>query len=79
MTKIIAIVLGTTLYAAAAVAAPSSVSEPTAQAPSGTYYWLHPKLGHVKVDRATGFMVTAKRPATKAPQQMTQDRTAVTQ
>lgn len=79
MSKLLAVVLSTTLFAAAAVAAPSDTSKPTAQASSGTYYWLHPKLGHVKVDRATNFMVTAKRPATKTPQQMTQDGPAVTQ
>lgn len=28
-----------------------------AQAQRGTYYWLHPKLGHVKVDRQTNAMV----------------------
>lgn len=26
------------------------------------YYWLHPKLGMVKVDRATNAMVTARMP-----------------
>lgn len=28
---------------------------------SGTYWWLHPKLGMVKVDKATNAMVISKR------------------
>lgn len=78
MTKFIAIALGATLFAAAATAAPAAPPAPAAQGSSGTYYWLHPKLGHVKVDRATNFMVTAKRPATKPAPQRTQDGAAVT-
>lgn len=79
MTKFIVLAIGATLFAAAATAAPASTSAPAAQGPSGTYYWLHPKLGMVKVDRATNFMVTAKRPATKPAQHKTQDDAAVAQ
>lgn len=28
---------------------------------SGTYWWLHPKLGMVKVNKATNAIVTSKR------------------
>lgn len=71
MTKYIALALGVTVLAAGATAAPAIASAPVAQESSGTYYWLHPKLGHVKVDRNTNFMVTAKRPATKHAEQRT--------
>ena len=30
------------------------------------YYWLHPKLGHVKVDRATNAMLVGKRASADA-------------
>lgn len=43
------------LYAGAAMSA--AAQEPTTQQVSGTYNWLHPKLGIVKVDRATGAIV----------------------
>lgn len=32
------------------------------------YYWLHPKLGMVKVDRATNAMVTARTARTASAQ-----------
>lgn len=32
------------------------------------YYWLHPKLGMVKVDRATNAMVTARTARDQSPQ-----------
>lgn len=79
MTKFIVLAIGATLFAAAATATPASTSAPAAQGSSGTYYWLHPKLGMVKVDRATNFMVTAKRPATKPAQDKTDSDAAVTQ
>lgn len=43
---------------AASASAGSALAEP---GKSGTYWWLHPKLGMVKVDRATNAMVTSKR------------------
>lgn len=79
MPKLIALVLGITVFAAAAAAAPVTAPAPAAQESSGTYYWLHPKLGHVKVDRATNFMVTAKRPAAKPAEQKAHDGAAVAQ
>lgn len=42
------------LFASAAV--PAAAQEPAQQA-GATYNWLHPRLGIVKVDRATGAMV----------------------
>lgn len=60
MNKLLLTLLGASLASGAALAA-----APTQQArdgkPSGTYDWLHPRLGMVKVDRATNFMVVAKR------------------
>lgn len=37
------------------------------RASSSYYYWLHPKLGHVKVDRATNAIITGRKvaPATQ--------------
>lgn len=46
----------------AAPAAPAT--QPAAAAAAGHktfYYWLHPKLGMVKVDRATNAMLTGSR------------------
>lgn len=43
------------LFASAAMSA--AAQEPTAQQAGGSYNWLHPKLGMVKVDRATGAIV----------------------
>jgi len=42
------------------VGAQASTSPATS---SGYYWWLHPKLGMVKVDRATNVMITSTRPA----------------
>lgn len=53
ITPVIAIVAA--LFASAAM--PAAAREPTTQQASGTYNWLHPKLGMVKVDRATGAIV----------------------
>lgn len=58
VNKLAVTLLGTALFAGAAFAASDTQVEP---ANSGTYYWLHPKLGMVKVDRATKAMVVAKR------------------
>lgn len=58
---------------AAAVAAAAS-SAPAKAAPveqsdgKSFYYWLHPKLGHVKVDRKTNAMLTGKRTASHPDQ-----------
>lgn len=43
------------LFVGAAI--PAAAQEATAQPAGGTYNWLHPKLGMVKVDRATGAIV----------------------
>lgn len=53
VTPIVAIVAA--LFASAAM--PAAAQEPTVQLAGGTYNWLHPKLGIVKVDRATGAIV----------------------
>lgn len=61
------------LFASAAM--PAAAQEPTAQQAAGTYNWLHPKLGIVKVDRATGAIVHSQgsviqsAPADSQPQQ----------
>ena len=47
--------------AATAVLAFTSV----AQASDNTYFWLHPKLGMVRVDKATNSMVTSAPPQAK--------------
>ncbi len=47
--------------AATAVLAFASV----AQASDNTYFWLHPKLGMVQVDKATNYMVTSAPPQAK--------------
>ena len=49
------------LFAGAAL--PAAAQEPTSQQASGTYNWLHPKLGIVKVDRATGAIVHSQATA----------------
>ena len=53
----------------ASAAMPAAAQEPTAQQAGGTYNWLHPKLGIVKVDRATGAIVHSQgvaRPSAQA-------------
>jgi uncharacterized protein YceK len=50
------------LFAAVALAGCAAVSAPATQGSSGTstgswYWWLHPKLGMVKVDRASNAMI----------------------
>lgn len=55
MNKIVVFVLGASLLGGASMAAPASPDKQVEK--SSTYYWLHPKLGHVKVDRASNAMV----------------------
>ena len=62
------------LLTAALLAGPVMAAGPVSAGQSdksGTYWWLHPKLGMVKVDKATNAMVTGKRkpaePAAAAP------------
>ena len=43
----------------AGCASTANVRPQDASAKSSYYYWEHPKLGMVKVDRATNAMVTA--------------------
>jgi len=52
------------LFAGAAM--PTAAQEQTAQPAAGTYNWLHPKLGMVKVDRATGAIVHSQGTAKQA-------------
>lgn len=56
ITPIVAMVAA--LFAGAAM--PAAAQEPTDQQAGGTYNWLHPKLGIVKVDRATGAIVRSQ-------------------
>lgn len=59
VNKLAMTLLGAALFAGAASAATDTRAEPASK--SGTSYWLHPKLGMVKVDRATNAMVVTKR------------------
>jgi hypothetical protein len=56
-----AIAIGAALLAGAAM--PAAARAPYSQQDSETYNWLHPKLGLVKVDRATGAIVHSQRAA----------------
>ena len=42
-------------FASAATRGPEQCTQP-----GSYYYWLHPKLGMVKVDRATHFMIVGR-------------------
>ena len=53
---------------AAGCASTANVTPQDASAKQSYYYWLHPKLGMVKVDRATNAMVTS-RTVREAPSQ----------
>ena len=61
MKNIFATILATALFAGVSMAASAAPSGQ--EAASGTYWWLHPRLGMVKVDRATNTMVHSKRTA----------------
>ena len=61
MNKLLSFFLVSALAATAGCAATGSSAERTTA--RGTYYWLHPKLGMVKVDGATNAMVTGQRRA----------------
>ena len=54
-----------TLLALAILAGPAfAQSQPAPQAPAEAktyHYWLHPKLGMVKVDKKTHFMLVGRR------------------
>lgn len=58
MKKVLLAIFAGLLGAGAASAA--DLSPQAAGSPKPYYYWLHPKLGMVKVDRATNAMVTAR-------------------
>lgn len=54
------------IAAVLAAAAPMVYANTTSQEQGNVkpyYYWLHPKLGMVKVDRKTHFMLVGKRAA----------------
>lgn len=73
ITPVVAIVAA--LFASAAI--PAAAQEPTTQQAGGTYNWLHPKLGIVKVDRATGAIVhsqAAADPSVQADGRSTQTK-----
>lgn len=51
-----------TLLALALLAGPAfAQSQPAPQAEKTYHYWLHPKLGMVKVDKKTHFMLVGRR------------------
>lgn len=60
MWKLWPMIIGVALVSGCA----TTVGPSTPEVSGGYYYWLHPKLGHVKVDRATNAIVT--RNATNA-------------
>lgn len=47
----------------AAMAAPAAAAQEESPKGGEAYYWLHPKLGLVKVDRATNAMVRSQESA----------------
>ena len=57
------------LFGASLITGASFAATPTPASSDGAnktfYYWLHPKLGMVKVDKATHAMVTSKRTDTR--------------
>lgn len=59
MIKTPSILLAAALTAGPVLAAGSADAAPAGK--GGTYWWLHPKLGMVKVDKATHAMLTGKR------------------
>ena len=62
MLAILALLLG------AGCASTSNVMPQDGSASQSFNYWLHPKLGMVKVDRATNAMVTARTLRATHPQ-----------
>ena len=60
LNKTLFLVAATVIATAASAQTSPSAAAPAAQKPY--YYWLHPKLGMVKVDRATNAMITSARP-----------------
>lgn len=63
MIKQIIPVLAIVAALLASAAMPAAAQEPTTQQAGGTYNWLHPRLGIVKVDRATGAIVHSQAAA----------------
>ncbi len=51
------IVLAITALVSAPASAQANAQAEASDATSTSYYWLHPKLGYVKVDRATNTML----------------------
>lgn len=66
VNKLAMTLLGAALFAGAASASAVTDTRAEPASKSGTYYWLHPKLGMVKVDRATNAMVVTKRDKARA-------------
>lgn len=58
MKRLLILLAGLALAGAAAAAAPAN--QPSGSSASW-YWWLHPKLGMVKVDRATNAMIVSGR------------------
>lgn len=69
MRSILVIASALVAFSAAAQATQSPPpGAPASAAPRTYYYWLHPKLGMVKVDRATNAMVTSRQVRAQASQ-----------
>ena len=68
MNKLLIAVTGMVLVVGTALAAEPAQQQGT-ETPPATYYWLHPKLGMVKVERATGFMVVSRKQRAREDQQ----------
>lgn len=66
MKKLTSTIFSVAIFSGASFAA--FAAPPSGEAPSAPSWWLHPKLGMVKVDRATKAMVHAKQTTESAKQ-----------
>jgi hypothetical protein len=62
MNKLLVTLLGTAFLAGCAYTTGGPPSQAAATS-DGYYWWLHPKLGMVKVDRATNAMLVSQTPS----------------
>ncbi len=76
MNKFSALVFGATLVVGASFAATATPASQESASPT-FYYWLHPKLGMVKVDKATNAIVKSKRSGADNVQQRLPSNAAV--
>ena len=61
MKKLFSILLGAAIFAGASFTAYAAPSSGEGTPPDAYYWWNHPRLGMVKVDRATNTMIHSKR------------------